>query len=98
MREFILHCVLAPALVCFAWMTTLGGTAIDLELSGALMQTAGKNNPMDALKSAMIIGALPFAVVMGLMCLFLIKALDRDGQREKRGIMHQPGKVNQPAE
>jgi len=27
-------CVIAPALVCFAWMTILGGTAIDLELSG----------------------------------------------------------------
>ena len=33
-REFILGCVFAPALVCFAWMTVLGGTAIDLELAG----------------------------------------------------------------
>jgi choline-glycine betaine transporter len=33
-REFILGCVFAPALVCFAWMTILGGTAIDLELTG----------------------------------------------------------------
>ncbi|MCR9138659.1 MAG: BCCT family transporter [Alphaproteobacteria bacterium] len=167
-REFILGCVIAPALVCFAWMTILGGTAIDLELTGGadgtiigatntaklfvtlgqmisgeflaavsimcvvlimtflvtsadsgilVMNTimsggeqetgikhrivwgiiltlvigtllvAGKTNteadPMEALKSAMIIGALPFTMVMGLMCLSLIKALYRDGLREK---------------
>ncbi len=167
-REFILGCVIAPALVCFAWMTILGGTAIDLELSGTaegaiigasntaklfvtlgqmlsgeflsaitimcvvlimtflvtsadsgilVMNTimsggeqetgvkhrivwgviltlvigtlliAGKTNggadPMEALKSAMIIGALPFTMVMVLMCLSLIKALYRDGLRDK---------------
>ncbi|MEM7042477.1 MAG: BCCT family transporter [Pseudomonadota bacterium] len=169
-REFVVGCVFAPALVCFAWMTILGGTAIDLELSGAaegaiigasntaklfvtlgemisggfllaltvmcvvliltflvtsadsgilVMNTimsggdqnagikhrivwgviltlvigtlliAGKTNggadPMEALKSAMIIGALPFTMVMGLMCIALGKALYRDGLREKLG-------------
>ncbi len=34
-REFIIGCVFAPTAVCFAWMTILGGTAIDLEISGA---------------------------------------------------------------
>ncbi len=164
-REFILGCVFAPALVCFAWMTVLGGTAIDLELAGAaegaiigasntnklfvtlsymidggllsmlnvmcvilimtflvtsadsgilvmntimsggsqetgvkhriiwgviltavigaLILAAGDNNPMDALRNAMIIGALPFTMVMGLMCIALGKALFRDGQRDK---------------
>ncbi|MCI5096059.1 MAG: BCCT family transporter [Rhodobacteraceae bacterium] len=170
-REFIIGCVIAPALVCFAWMTILGGTAIDLELSGVadgsiigasttnklfatlqqmisggllsgitimcvvliltflvtsadsgilVMNTimsggdqevgnkhkivwgliltavigtlliAGKTNggadPMEALKSAMIIGALPFTMVMGLMCIALAKALFRDGQRAKSGL------------
>lgn len=171
-REFIIGCVLAPALVCFAWMAILGGTAIDLELTGSaegaiigasntaklfvtleqmltsgvflsaitimcvvliltflvtsadsgilVMNTimsggdqqtgikhrivwgvlltavigtllvAGKTNggsdPMEALKSAMIIGALPFTIVMGLMCVALAKALFRDGQREKHGL------------
>lgn len=171
-REFIIGCVLAPALVCFAWMAILGGTAIDLELSGvaqgaikgasqtnqlfatlgqmldggllsgltimcvvlimtflvtsadsgilvmntimsggseetgikhriiwgiiltlvigALILAAGENNPMDALKNAMIIGALPFTMVMGLMCVSLIKALYRDGLREKHGVADQP--------
>ncbi|WP_306141916.1 BCCT family transporter [Roseibium sp. MMSF_3412] len=167
-REFIIGCVIAPALVCFAWMTILGGTAIDLELTGGadgaiigasntaklfvtlgqmlsggflaaitvmcvvliltflvtsadsgilVMNTimsggeqqtgikhrivwgviltlvigtlliAGKTNggadPMEALKSAMIIGALPFTMVMGLMCIALGKALYRDGLRER---------------
>ncbi len=167
-RQFILGCVIAPAMVCFAWMTILGATAIDLELSGAaggaiksatdtaklfvtleqmisggflwiisfmcvvliltflvtsadsgilVMNTimsggdqetgqkhrvvwgviltlvigslliAGKSsetgNPMDALKSAMIIGALPFAMIMALMCISLAKALIRDNIRDK---------------
>jgi len=164
-REFIIGCVIAPALVCFAWMTILGGTAIDLELSGAaqgaisgasqtnqlfatlgqmisggflsaitimcvilimtflvtsadsgilvmntimsggaeetgikhrivwgviltavigtLILAAGENNPMNALRNAMIIGALPFTIVMGLMCVALAKALYRDGIRDK---------------
>lgn len=33
-REFIFGAVVAPSLVCFAWMTILGGSAIDLELNG----------------------------------------------------------------
>jgi choline-glycine betaine transporter len=169
-REFIVGCLFAPALVCFAWMTILGGTAIDLELTGSaegaiigasntaklfvtlgemlsgsflagitimcvvlimtflvtsadsgilVMNTimsggdenvgnkhkivwgviltavigtllvAGKTNggadPMEALKSAMIIGALPFTMVMGLMCVSLAKAVYRDSLREKIG-------------
>lgn len=167
-REFIVGCVFAPAMVCFAWMTILGGTAIDLELTGgangaiigasntaklfvtlgemisgnflqaiSIMcvvlimtflvtsadsgilvmntimsggeqetgikhrivwgiiltlvigtllvagKTAGGADPMEALKSAMIIGALPFTMVMGLMCIALAKALYRDGIRDK---------------
>ena len=164
-REFILGGVFAPALVCFAWMTILGGTAMDLELSGqaggaisgasntaklfvtlgqmidggllsvitvmcvvlvltflvtsadsgilvmntimsggdqdvgnkhkvvwgliltavigALFLAAGEANPMDALRNAMIIGALPFTMVMGLMSLSLVKALYRDSLRNK---------------
>ena len=167
-REFIIGCVFAPALVCFAWMTILGGTAIDLELTGdaagaitgasqtnqlfatlgqmisggflsaltimcvvlimtflvtsadsgilvmntimsggsqetgikhriiwgiiltlvigTLILAAGENNPMDALRNAMIIGALPFTMVMGLMCIALTKALYNDSRRDKHGV------------
>lgn len=179
-REFILGCVIAPALVCFAWMTILGGTAIDLELTGGadgaiigasntaklfvtlgqmidgglltgitimcvvlimtflvtsadsgilvmntimsggdqevgnkhkiiwgliltavigtLILAAGENNPLDALRNAMIIGALPFTMVMGLMCVALTKALWRDGMREKAGTLRAPTGGTSPAE
>ena len=179
-REFILGCVFAPALVCFAWMTILGGTAIDLELAGdaggAIIGASNTNklfatlsfmisggflslitvmcvvlimtflvtsadsgilvmntimsggsqetgikhriiwgvimtlvigaliiagnsgaaaNPFDSLQDAMIIGALPFTMVMVLMVIALIKALYNDGRREKAGI---PVGAGQPAE
>jgi choline-glycine betaine transporter len=167
-REFIVGCVIAPSLVCFAWMTILGGSAIDLELSGVadgaiigatntaklfvtldqiisspsllliltvmsvvliltflvtsadsgilVMNTimsggeqnagikhriiwgviltlvigtlliagnTGGGNPMEAVKNAMIIGALPFTLVMALMCVSLAKAMYRDHLRSK---------------
>lgn len=164
-REFIMGCVFAPALVCFAWMTILGASAIDLEISGAAdgaiiaasttnklfatlqvmlvdnaallsgitimsvvliltflvtsadsgilvmntIMSGGEQETgikhrivwgvvmtavigtllvaggggLDALKNAMIIGALPFTMVMVLMCISLAKALIRDGMRAK---------------
>ena len=170
-REFVLGCVIAPALVCFAWMTILGGTAIDLELNGAAVgaiigasttaklfatlgemisggflsgitimcvvliltflvtsadsgilvmntimsggeqhagikhriiwgviltlvigtlivagNTGAEADPFEALKNAMIIGALPFTMVMVLMCISLIKALIRDDMRDRHGV------------
>lgn len=166
-REFIFGCVIAPAIVCFLWMTILGGTAIDLELNGGaagsligasntaklfatleqmisggflsaitimcvvlimtflvtsadsgilvmntimsggeqetgikhriiwgLILTAvigaliiagnsgGAANPFGALQNAMIIGALPFTIVMVFMMISLIKALYRDSVRD----------------
>ena len=46
-------------------------------------KTNGGADPMEALKSAMIIGALPFTMVMGLMCIARGKALFRVGLRER---------------
>jgi len=34
LREYILGVALVPSLMCFVWMTLVGGTAIDLELAG----------------------------------------------------------------
>ena len=167
-REFVFGCVFAPALVCFAWMTILGGTAIDLEVNGdaggvivaasttaklfvtlgqmidggflsavtvmcvvlimtflvtsadsgilvmnTIMSGGDQNSgirhrivwgliltavigaliiagntgaaadPLEALKNAMIIGALPFTMVMVLMVIALAKALYRDSQRDR---------------
>lgn len=162
-REFILGCVIAPALVCFAWMTILGASAMNMELSGvaegAIIAASTTNKlfatlqvmlsgellsgitimcvvlimtflvtsadsgilvmntimsggeqetgikhrivwgvvmtavigtllvagggGLDALKNAMIIGALPFTIVMVLMCVSLTKALIRDAIRDR---------------
>ena len=166
-REFIIGCVFAPALVCFAWMTILGGTAIDLELSGIAQgsiinaSTTAKlfatlenmisggflsgitimcvvlimtflvtsadsgilvmntimsggsqetgikhriiwgviltlvigtllvagGGGLEALKNAMIIGALPFTIVMVLMCVSFAKSLYRDSLRDKENSL-----------
>ena len=59
-------------------------------------KTNGGADPMEALKSAMIIGALPFTIVMGLMCLSLGKAVIRDGLRDKENAA--AAAAAQPAE
>ena len=160
-REFALGAIIAPSLMCFLWFTLVGGTAIDLELSGvaqgsifaqsltaqlyevinvmldsgtAIMsflivvllltylvtsadsavlvvntitaggstETAGKAHiiiwgllltavigalllagGLSAIQSAMIVGAIPFSFMMILMGISLLKALYKDGLREK---------------
>lgn len=51
-----------------------------------LVGQSGSANPMDALKSAMIIGALPFTMVMALMVVALTKALIRDAIRARHSL------------
>ncbi|MGY0400242.1 MAG: BCCT family transporter [Ostreibacterium sp.] len=169
-RSIVLGAMVAPALIVFLWLTALGGTSINLELtniangaiigannsaklfttmsfmfhgpwlyaitamavvliltflvtsadSGILVlntimsggnvdtgikhriiwgviitaviaallvvgNNAGGNAGMNTLKSAMIIGALPFAILMALMCISLTKALIFDHKRDKYG-------------
>ena len=38
-REYVLGVILVPSLMCFIWMALVGGTAIELELSGAANRT-----------------------------------------------------------
>lgn len=159
-REYVLGAVIMPSLMCFLWFTTVGGTAIDLELSGqaggkileagtasqlfvtldvmlgealawvmALLvvillltylvtsadsavlivntiNAAGDEGPkarphilfwglalafvvgalliiggLKAIQTAMIIGALPFSLVIALMAASLVRAIIRDGLR-----------------
>ena len=56
---------------------------------GVLLVAGG----LGAINTAMIIGALPFSVVMVLMGISLVKALIRDGMRDKQG-----GAAETPAE
>ncbi|KPD12671.1 BCCT family transporter [Phaeobacter sp. 11ANDIMAR09] len=57
------------------------GLALSLVVGGLLI--AGG---VGAIQSAMVIGALPFSLVMVLMCVALVKAIVKDGMREKNGV------------
>jgi choline-glycine betaine transporter len=164
-REYVLGAVIVPSIMCFVWFALVGGTAIDLELTGKAagaiagagqesqlfamlgvmlspdqawamsilvvvllltylvtsadsavliintINAAGDEGPkarmhilfwgaalalvvgglivaggLGAIKTAMVIGALPFSLVMVLMGISLIKGIFLDGLREKRGI------------
>ncbi|WP_394355407.1 BCCT family transporter [Halocynthiibacter styelae] len=41
---------------------------------------------LGAIKTAMVIGALPFSFVMVLMAISVLKAVYRDSQRENQGL------------
>tara|TARA_R110001599_G_scaffold147854_1_gene331442 strand:+ start:209 stop:1879 length:1671 start_codon:yes stop_codon:yes gene_type:complete len=164
-REYILGAMIIPSVMCFVWFTIVGGTAIDLELSGIAagaianapqadqlfvmlgvilgenlaylmslvivvllltylvtsadsavliintINAAGDEGPkarphilfwglalalvvggliiaggLSAIQTAMVIGALPFSLVMVLMCFSLMIAIFRDLQRDKLGL------------
>ena len=164
-REYILGAMIVPALMCFIWFALVGGTAIDLELSGVAnglitnaaqadklfvmlhvilgdigaylmsvvivillltylitsadsavliintINAAGDDGPkarphiifwgaalalvvggliiaggLGAIKTAMVIGALPFSFVMVLMGISLVIAIYGDLEREKQGL------------
>lgn len=76
-REYILGVALVPSLMCFIWMTLIGGTAIDLELSG-VAQGAIVDAPMaDQLFAtlALLLDPGVAAVVSGLVVLLLMTYL-----------------------
>jgi len=164
-REYVLGAVIVPSVMCFIWFALVGGTAIDLELTGKAagaiagagqesqlfvmlgvllspnlawamsvvvvvllltylvtsadsavliintINAAGDEGPkarlhilfwgaalalvvgglivaggLGAIKAAMVIGALPFSLVMVLMGVALIKGIVHDGLREKHGV------------
>ena len=58
------------------WGVALGAVVAALLLVGGLK----------AIQTAMVIGALPFSIVMVLMCFALIKAIYNDSRREKAGM------------
>ncbi len=164
-REYVLGALVIPSIMCFIWFAIVGGTAIDLELTGEAggaitgagasdqlfatlavilnenlawimslivvillltylvtsadsavliintINAAGDEGPkarphilfwgaalalvvgaliiaggLGAIQTAMVIGALPFSMVMVLMGLALVKAIWRDGKREAAGL------------
>ncbi|MDX8353537.1 BCCT family transporter [Cognatiyoonia sp. IB215182] len=57
------------------------GVALALVVGGLLL-----SGGTGAIQTAMVIGALPFSIVMALMCLALIKAIWNDGRRAAAGV------------
>ncbi len=57
------------------------GAALALVVGGLLI-----SGGTGAIQTAMVIGALPFSIVMALMCIALVKAIYNDGRREAAGI------------
>ena len=57
------------------------GAALGLVVGGLLL-----SGGTSAIQTAMVIGALPFSVVMVLMCFALVKAIYNDGRREAAGV------------
>ena len=60
----------------YFWGIALGAVVAALLLVGGLK----------AIQTAMVIGALPFSLVMVLQCVSIVKAIYNDGRREKAGI------------
>jgi choline-glycine betaine transporter len=102
-REFVLGAVIAPALVCFAWMTILGATAIDLELTGGANGTIiGASNTAKlfvTLQNMISGGFLSAITIMSVILImtFLITSADSgilvmntimSGGEQETGIKH----------
>ena len=76
-REYVTGVVLVPSLMCFVWMTLAGGTAIDLELSGAAAGSIVGSGISDQLFATLSVMLSPpvFAAVSGLVVILLMTYL-----------------------
>ena len=76
-REYVLGVVLVPSLMCFIWMAVVGGTAIDLELSGAAGGTILSANISDQLYATLSVLFDPAIalVLSGLVVILLMTYL-----------------------
>ena len=81
-REYIFGVVLVPSLVCFIWMTLLGGTAIALELNGSAGGTIVNATMADQLYATLAVILDPgtaFAVsgmIVVLLMTYLVTSTD----------------------
>ncbi|MFB0612583.1 BCCT family transporter [Aurantiacibacter poecillastricola] len=76
-REYVLGVLLVPSLMCFVWMTLVGGTAIGLELDGTAQGSivgAPMSDQLFATLAAMLDPGFA-AVVSGLVVLLLMTYL-----------------------
>ncbi|WP_271076963.1 BCCT family transporter [Aurantiacibacter sp. MUD61] len=76
-REYVLGVLLVPSMMCFVWMALVGGTAIDLELSGAADGAILGANISDQLFAtlAILLDPAVASVVSGLVVILLMTYL-----------------------
>jgi len=76
-REYVLGVLLVPSLMCFVWMTLVGGTAIDLELSGVADGAILNTGMSDQLYATLAVLLDPgfAAIVSGLVVILLMTYL-----------------------
>ncbi len=81
-REFVLGAIIIPAFMCFVWFAFVGGTAIDLELSGVAQGAiagAGQADQLFAMLEVMLSGPLAYlmsVIVVVLLLTFLVTTAD----------------------
>ncbi|MBO6608508.1 BCCT family transporter [Altererythrobacter sp.] len=81
-REYVLGVVFVPSLMCFIWMTIVGGTAIDLELSGAAQGSIVNTGISDQLYATLAVLLTPrmalavSIIVVVLLMTYLVTSAD----------------------
>lgn len=77
LREYVLGVAMVPSLMCFVWMALVGGTAIDLELSGVAGGTIVDAPMADQLFAtlALLLDPVVAAIVAGLIVVLLMTYL-----------------------
>jgi choline-glycine betaine transporter len=80
-REFVIGVILVPSVVSFVWFAILGGTAINLQLSGAANITQALNEGGQPVALFSTLDAFPLAglmsgIVIILVALFFVSGAD----------------------
>ena len=97
-REYVLGAMIVPAFMCFVWFALVGGTAIDLELTGVAdgaIAGAGQADQLFAMLAVILSETLAYAmsvVVVILLLTYLVTSADscgsdhqHDQRRRRRG-------------
>ena len=81
-REYVLGAMIIPAIMCFVWFALVGGTAIDLELSGeaaGAITGAGQSDQLFAMLAVMLSDTLAYimsVLVVILLLTYLVTSAD----------------------
>lgn len=81
-REYVLGALIIPAIMCFVWFALVGGTAIDLELTGVAdgaIAGAGQADQLFAMLNVMLTDGLAYImsiIVVILLLTYLVTSAD----------------------